>query len=49
MVLKKSTEYEPHSNRDDLEDTAKRHARFLEGEIQAELNRIHRTKVKSYI
>jgi hypothetical protein len=49
MVLMKSTEYEPHSNRDALENTTKRHARFVEGEIQAELNRIHRSRTKSYI
>lgn len=44
-----STAYAAHSNRDTLEDTAKSQSRFIEGEIQAELNRILRSRIKSYI
>jgi hypothetical protein len=49
MSMLKETPYEAHSNRDTLENTAKSQTRFVEGQIQAELNRLLRTRIKTYI
>jgi 1-acyl-sn-glycerol-3-phosphate acyltransferase len=49
MSVLKPTAYEAHSNRDTLEDTAKSQSRFVEGQIQAELNRLLRTRIKTFI
>lgn len=49
MHLLKPCAYETSSNRDKVEETAKHQARFLEGEIQAELNRMLRLRVKTII
>ncbi|HEY9678965.1 MAG TPA: 1-acyl-sn-glycerol-3-phosphate acyltransferase [Drouetiella sp.] len=47
MSLLKPSAYEVHTDRDLLEETAKRESRFVEGEIQAELNRMLRTRMKA--
>jgi 1-acyl-sn-glycerol-3-phosphate acyltransferase len=47
MHLLKPTPYKTSSNRDTLEETAKSHARFVEGEVQAELNRMLRLRTRS--
>lgn len=47
MSVLKPISYSAHSNRDSLEDTAKSQSRFIEGEIQAELNRMFRARRKS--
>ncbi|MBI4533101.1 MAG: 1-acyl-sn-glycerol-3-phosphate acyltransferase [Candidatus Melainabacteria bacterium] len=43
----KSTHYQVKGNREDLENTAKQNATFVEGEIQAELNRLLRARIKA--
>lgn len=48
MRLLKPVEYEPVSARDQIEETSKRQALFLEGEIQAELNRLLRHRIKTF-
>jgi len=45
----KPATYKPVANRDDLEDLAKQQTRIVQGEIQAELNRMLRRRSKSYI
>lgn len=47
MSIMKNSPYKTDTNRDKIEETAKSQARFVEGEIQAELNRILRTRVKA--
>lgn len=47
MHLMTHCAYKKETNRDKVEELAKSQARFLEGEIQAELNRILRTRVKA--
>ncbi len=49
MTVMKPTAYEAHSDRDMLEETAKSQSRFIEGQIQAELNRLLRTRSKTFI
>jgi len=47
MSIMKNCPYKVDSNRDRIEETTKEQARFVEGEIQAELNRLLRTRVKA--
>lgn len=47
MSLLKTTAYKKETNRDQLEETAKLQAKFVEGEIQAEINRTLRSRVKA--
>lgn len=47
MHLLKATPFQGGADRNSLEDTARAHAQFIEGEIQAELNRILRNRTKS--
>ena len=47
MHVMKSCPSASGKNRHELEDAAKHQAEFLEGEIQAELNRMLRTRIKS--
>ncbi|HEY9712608.1 MAG TPA: hypothetical protein V6C72_04015, partial [Chroococcales cyanobacterium] len=47
MKLIKPTAYEAEESRDDIEETAKHQSRLIEGEIQAEINRILRLRNKS--
>lgn len=50
MSLIKPTAWnESHKDRDALENTAKQHTRYVEGQIQAELNRMLRARIKSFI
>lgn len=46
MRLLKPVDYKRQDTRDALEDTSDRLALFLEGEVQAELNRLLRTRIK---
>ena len=43
----KPVDYPAAYSRDDVEETAKRQALFVEGDVQAELNRLLRTRIKS--
>lgn len=47
MRSMKPVEYAKPSSREELEETSKRMALFMEGEVQAELNRLLRGRVKS--
>lgn len=49
MNVLKSSQYEPETNRDKLEDLSKSQARYLEGEIQAEINRMLRARTHTTI
>jgi 1-acyl-sn-glycerol-3-phosphate acyltransferase len=50
MTLLKPTKWkDAHSDRDALENTAKHHSRYVEGQIQAELNRMLRWRIKTFI
>ena len=46
MRLLKQADYKQIGSRDELEETASRQALFLEGDIQAELNRLLRARIK---
>jgi len=46
MRILKSSHYKVEDNRDDLENAAKQNSSFVEGQIQAELNRLLRARVK---
>jgi len=46
MRALKSCDYEVGESRDEIEESAKRQALFLEGEIQAELNRMLRARLR---
>lgn len=46
MRLLKSTPYHADQSRDSIVETAKRQTKFVEGDIQAELNRLLRTRIK---
>lgn len=48
MSILKNDSYVQSDNRDNIEETAKSQSRFVEGEIQAELNRGLRKRIKSY-
>jgi 1-acyl-sn-glycerol-3-phosphate acyltransferase len=47
MSVMNSAPYPKDKDRDKIEETAKSQSRFIEGEIQAELNRMLRARVKS--
>jgi hypothetical protein len=47
--LGKHTVYKKAGNRDELEELAIAQTKFVQGEIQAELNRLLRGRVKSYV
>jgi hypothetical protein len=49
MHFGRHTPYKTTTDRDALEELAKSQTRFAQGEIQAELNRLLRGRVKSYI
>lgn len=49
MAVLQPSPYKKESNRDKVEELAKAQARFLEGEIQAELNRLLRQRVKAIL
>jgi 1-acyl-sn-glycerol-3-phosphate acyltransferase len=49
IQIGRHTNYKTTKNRDDLEELAKQHTRFIQGEIQAELNRMLRKRSKSYV
>jgi 1-acyl-sn-glycerol-3-phosphate acyltransferase len=48
MAVLDSRSYLQQTGRDNLEETAKQQSRFVEGEIQAELNRMLRARVKAH-
>jgi 1-acyl-sn-glycerol-3-phosphate acyltransferase len=49
MSVSKPVTYKVEQNRDLLENTAKNTTRFVEGEIQAEINRMLRLRSKSFV
>ncbi|MBS2001848.1 MAG: 1-acyl-sn-glycerol-3-phosphate acyltransferase [Cyanobacteria bacterium SZAS LIN-5] len=50
MTMLKPTPWEDTSgDRDALVDTARQHTRYVEGQIQAEINRMLRARIKTYI
>lgn len=49
MSICRPTAYKTVTDRDALEDLANKQTRFIQGEIQAELNRLLRGRTKSYI
>jgi len=47
ITIAKPTSYEVNSDRDQIENAAKQQCRFVEGEIQAEINRLLRARSKT--
>jgi hypothetical protein len=47
ITIAKPTSYESETDRDKIEKTAKQQCRFVEGEIQAEINRLLRARNKN--
>lgn len=48
MAVLRGLTYPQGTDRDNIEETAKQQSRFVEGEIQAELNRLLRSRIKSF-
>jgi len=49
MSVCRHVPYKTTTDRDELEELSKRQTRFVQGEIQAELNRLLRGRAKSYV
>jgi hypothetical protein len=47
MAILEHCTYPHATDRDTVEETAKKQSRFVEGEIQAELNRMLRSRIKA--